>query len=90
MAQGLKALVVLEEDLGSIPGTHVTANNHLQHQSRRDLNALVWPPRVLQIVVRIHTRKTTHKIKKDFWNLPWQYFIEMSIIKFSLLYFYSL
>jgi hypothetical protein len=43
MAQCLRALAALPEDLGSIPSTHMAAHNCLQLQSWES-NAFFWPP----------------------------------------------
>ena len=40
MAQSLKALAVLAEDLGSIPSTHLPT---ICNFSSKDLNAPFWP-----------------------------------------------
>lgn len=51
MAQKLRALVILTEDLGLVPSTHREANNSVLKES----NALFWPLRATGMhTVHIH------------------------------------
>ena len=46
MAQRLRALVALPEDMGSISSTYMVTQNHLELQIKIS-GALFWPPQVL-------------------------------------------
>ena len=58
MAQRLRALTALPEDLGSVPRAHVGGS---QPSVTPVLNALVWPPRVLHV----KQGNFASKIRKD-------------------------
>ena len=67
LAQGLRALAALLEDMGSIPTAHMVADPGLQFQ---ETDALFWHPQApsTQVMCRHTCRQNTH-LHKNFFKV---------------------